>query len=241
MSDREKKGNNWGLMASRRLATTAARLPSVAASNTAQFPPQQSLYEKSDIPKAAFDPEAWAATQPPPPSALIAFAHRLGLSTIMNTPEMVQMTCTHPSFLPLHCRVFPDAPRPQTNGQLSELGNALMGMFTSEFVHAAYPYLPTRVWVAATTAYVGPRACANVAREMGATPLLRWQRTVCPYSSILFDLLSCLLSRKKAPYLLSCTMTPLLPSLAPLQASSTSNVLSSPPANTFTPTSSVDK
>lgn len=167
-------------MASRRLATTASRLPSVAASNTAQFPPKQSLYERSDIPKVAFDPEAWAAAQPPPPSALIAFAHRIGLSTIMSTPETVEMTCTHPSFLHLHRRVFPDAPRPETNGQLSELGNALMGMLTSEFVHAAYPYLPTRVWRAATSAYVGSGSCANVAREMGATPLLRWHRTVCP-------------------------------------------------------------
>lgn len=184
---RGKKGNNCGLMASRRLTTTAARLPSVAASSTAQFPPQQSLYERADVPKVAFDPEAWAATQPPPSSALIAFAHRLGLSTVMNSPETVQMTCTHPSFVHLHRRVCPDAPRPETNGQLSALGNALLGMFSSEFVHAAYPYLPTRVWRAATAAYVGSGACAHVAREMGATPLLRWHRTVswtCDYSRL---------------------------------------------------------
>ncbi|KAL9713704.1 54S ribosomal protein L3 mitochondrial [Leucoagaricus gongylophorus] len=163
-------------MVSRHLATAAARLPSVAASNLPRFPPQQSLYEKSDIPKPAFDSEAWAAAQPPPPSALIAFAHRLGLSTVMSTPETVQMTCTHTSFIHLHRRVYPDAPRPVTNDQLSTLGNALMGMFASEFVHAAYPYLPTKVWKVAVAAYVGSLTCATIAREMGATPLLRWHR-----------------------------------------------------------------
>lgn len=171
-------------MVSRHLATAAARLPSVAASNLPRFPPQQSLYEKSDIPKPAFDSEAWAAAQPPPPSALIAFAHRLGLSTVMSTPETVQMTCTHTSFIHLHRRVYPDAPRPVTNDQLSTLGNALMGMFASEFVHAAYPYLPTKVWKVAVAAYVGSLTCATIAREMGATPLLRWHRIVCRCSRI---------------------------------------------------------
>jgi len=185
----ESRGNpkKLGLipaMVSRHLATAAARLPSVAASNLPRFPPQQSLYEKSDIPKPAFDSEAWAAAQPPPPSALIAFAHRLGLSTVMSTPETVQMTCTHTSFIHLHRRVYPDAPRPVTNDQLSTLGNALMGMFASEFVHAAYPYLPTKVWKVAVAAYVGSLTCATIAREMGATPLLRWHRIVCWCSRI---------------------------------------------------------
>jgi large subunit ribosomal protein L44 len=50
-------------------------------------------------------------------------------------------------------------------------------MFASEFLFAAYPYLPTRVLKAAVTAHVGPLTCASVAQEMGATPLVRWHRT----------------------------------------------------------------
>jgi large subunit ribosomal protein L44 len=169
---------------SRRLVASAARLPAVAASNLPRFPPEQSLYEKTDVPKPGFNAEAWGATQPPPPSALTAFAHRLGLGTVLSTPEIVQRACTHPSFLHLHRQVYPEAPRPETNAQLSSLGNALMGIFASEFVHASYPYLPTRVWRAAVSAYVGSTPCANVAQEMGAAPLLRWHRIVCLYPDL---------------------------------------------------------
>jgi len=51
-----------------------------------------------------------------------------------------------------------------------------MGIFASEFIFAAYPYLPTRVLKAAVTAHVGALSCASVAQEMGATPLVRWSR-----------------------------------------------------------------
>lgn len=53
-----------------------------------------------------------------------------------------------------------------------------MGLFATEHIHAAYPFLPTRVLKAAVTACVGPLSCANVAQEIGAAPLLRWHRTV---------------------------------------------------------------
>ncbi|KAF9453517.1 60S ribosomal protein L3 [Macrolepiota fuliginosa MF-IS2] len=160
-----------------RLVASAARIPAVAASVLPAFPPQHALYQNSDVPKPAFDTDAWAAAQPPPPSALVAFAHRLGLAAVLSKPDLVQQACTHPSFVPLHRQFYPDDPRPATNAQLSPLGNALMGMFASEFVRVAYPYLPTKVWKAAVTAYVGPTVCTSVAQEMGATPLVRWQRT----------------------------------------------------------------
>lgn len=170
-----------------RFVATAARLPSVAASHLQNFPPHSSLYQNSDIPNPSFDPQAWAAAQPPPPSALVAFAHRLGLASVLSSPDLVQQACTHPSFFSLHQKFHPDASRPQTNAQLAPLGNSLMGMFASEFVHAAYPYLPTRVWKAAVTAYVGPATCATVAQEMGASPLVRWHRTVCLYLTPTFS------------------------------------------------------
>jgi large subunit ribosomal protein L44 len=164
----------------RRLVTTAARLPSVASSAVPKFPPPQSYYEKTDVPKQALDPQAWAAVQPPPRSALVAFAHRLGLASVLTSPELVQQACTHPSFLHLHRQFHPDASAPAvpTNAQLESLGNSLMGVFASEYLFAAYPYLPTRVLMAAVTAYVGGSTCASVAQEMGASSLLRWHRIV---------------------------------------------------------------
>lgn len=164
----------------RRFIASAARLPSVTTSHLPSFPPQQSLFEKTDVPKPAFDADAWAAAQPPPPSALVAFAHRLGLASVLSSPDLIEQACTHPSFIPLHRQFHPDTPRPATNAQLAPLGNSIMGMFAAEFVHAAYPYLPTRVWKAAVTAYVGNTTCTSVAQEMGVTPLVRWHRTVRP-------------------------------------------------------------
>lgn len=58
------------------------------------------------------------------------------------------------------------------------MGNSLMGLFASEYLHASYPHLPLRVLKAAVSAHVGPLTCASVAQEMGATPLLRWHRQV---------------------------------------------------------------
>lgn len=159
-----------------RLVTSAAKLASVSTAHLPKFPPKDSLFVKREIPKAPFSPEVWASLQPAPPSALSAFAHRIGLSSILSTPEIVLQTCTHSSFIPMHRQKSPHDPIPATNSQLAPIGNALMGLFATEFIHASYPYLPTRVLKAAVTAHVGPLTCASVAQEMGATPLVRWSR-----------------------------------------------------------------
>ncbi|PWN48359.1 ribonuclease III [Violaceomyces palustris] len=64
------------------------------------------------------------------------------------------------------------------NGALSTLGNSLMGMFSTEFLHLRYPHLPTRVLKAAVSAYVGPNTLAQVGSELGlgGQGLLRWDR-----------------------------------------------------------------
>ena len=67
----------------------------------------------------------------------------------------------------------------RSNANLAALGNSLLGLFASEFIHSSYPHLPTRVLKAAVSAYVGPLTCSNVAREMGVPQLLRWNRPVC--------------------------------------------------------------
>ncbi|KAF8636422.1 hypothetical protein AX17_003604 [Amanita inopinata Kibby_2008] len=155
----------------------ASKLASVSTANLSKFPPKDALFVRREVPKQPFSPETWAILQPPPSSALSAFAHRIGLENVLTSIRVIQQACTHPSFLSICRQQYPSAPLPATNAQLATLGNALMGMFAAEYLHAAYPYLPTRVLKAAVTAHVGPLTCASVAQEMGAAPLLRWHRT----------------------------------------------------------------
>ena len=170
----------------RLVSTAVARLTSVAPSSVPSFPPPEALAVKHDVVnKKDFDPESWAALQPPPKSALHAFSHRVGLGSVLESPELVQQACTHSSFLQLWRTHYPGKPEPRTNAQSAELGNALMGLFATEYLHTKYPHLPSRVLQTAVTAYVGPATCASVAQEMGALQLVRWHRKVCFVISVL--------------------------------------------------------
>ena len=161
----------------KRLVSTAARRASVSSS-TSVFPPKESFTVSKDaLVKEEFNPETWAALQPPPSTALSAFAHRIGLASILTSTDLTQQVCTHSSF----CHRHPTNPVSKSNAQLSLLGNSLMGLFATEYIHAKYPYLPSRVLKATVTAHVGTASCASVAQEMGASQLLRWHRTVCRF------------------------------------------------------------
>lgn len=170
----------------RRFASTAASAvkraagsdvkPAISTTSLRVFPPPEAS-------QPFFDPESWAQVQSAPASALSAFAHRVGLGKALgDAPERVLAACTHSSFVPLWKKHHPkETKAPETNANLASLGNALLGMFASEYIHAKYPHLPTRVFKAAVTAYVGPTSCASIAKEMGAVELLRWNRTVRRY------------------------------------------------------------
>ncbi|KAH9479579.1 54S ribosomal protein L3, mitochondrial [Psilocybe cubensis] len=163
----------------RRLLTTAARLPAVSPASLPAFPPKEALKtaaDKDTFVQQEFNPDAWAALQPAPSTALVAFSHRIGLASLFDSPDTIRQACTHPSFVPLFRQHYPAMDEPKTNARLATLGNSLMGLFAAEHIQAKYPYLPTRVMKAAVTAHVGPMTCEAVAREMGATPLLRWHR-----------------------------------------------------------------
>ncbi|KAF9045813.1 60S ribosomal protein L3 [Hymenopellis radicata] len=156
----------------------AAKVTAISTAHLPKFPPPEAIQpRKVEVPRAPFDAETWADAQPPPPSALSAFAHRIGLASVLHSSDLILQACTHSSFVSLHQLHFPDRPIPSTNAQLATLGNSLMGLFATEHINASYPYLPTRVLKAAVTAHVGPMTCASVAQEMGAAPLLRWRRT----------------------------------------------------------------
>lgn len=175
--------------APKRLASTAAKLAHVSVSHLKMLPPKEVLSSSRSSQQSTsgskphfFNAETWAALQPPNPATLTAFAHRIGLGNILTSPPVIQQACTHPSFLILHEKHYPDRPLPNANNNLAILGNSLLGLFASEYVNATYPYLPTRVMKAAVSAYVGPTTCATIAKEMGATPLLRWNRMVSPFN-----------------------------------------------------------
>ncbi|KZT65624.1 ribonuclease III [Daedalea quercina L-15889] len=158
----------------KRLASTAAKL-AVSPSHVHEFLSKKAVASTSS--RDFFDAQTWAALQSPPESALTTFAHRIGLADVLGSPDVVRQACTHPSFLPLYTRHYPEKPQPATNANLATLGNSLLGLFATEHINATYPHLPTRVMKAAVSAYVGGTTCAAVAKEMGAAPLLRWQRT----------------------------------------------------------------
>jgi len=167
--------------AQKRLASTAVqtvkRSTTIPLSSLRSFPPPQALAASSSKSQTFFDTESWAAIQPPPVSALTAFAHRIGLGNVLTSPDIIQQACTHQSIIPTYSKLHPNKPLPLTNANLSTMGNSLLGLFASEYIHALYPHLPTRVLKAAVSAYVGPTTCASIAKEMGAASLLRWQRT----------------------------------------------------------------
>lgn len=169
--------------ARRRLASTATAAaqklkPTIPLSSVRTFPPPQALAPKDSKSPVLFDPDSWAASQPLPSAALTAFAHRVGLGRLSTNPKLIQQACTHESITLPYSKFHPNKPLPLTNANLAVLGNSLLGLFAMEFVHASYPHLPVRVMKAAVSAYVGPTTCADVAREMGAAPLLRWYRAV---------------------------------------------------------------
>lgn len=162
------------------------------------FPPPELKNSVLRVPGVLkLNAEDWGTLQPPPPAALSALAARLAFQPL-NTPsssktstptaaELLQQALTHPSSLSLYSKHYPNAPLPSTNQALAAVGNGLLGLFASEWVHATYPHLPSRAAKAAVSAYVGPRTLADIAKEWGASPLLRWSQKVCSPEALRSD------------------------------------------------------
>ena len=121
----------------------------------------------------------------PTPTALSALLSRLSLPPNTTLHPVLVACLTHPSFTSASASVNGTAATSQegisedadlnrlaeetteTNEVLSSLGNSLLGLFASEHLSAQYPYLPTAALKQAVTAFVGPKACMSVARELG--------------------------------------------------------------------------
>ncbi|THH01774.1 hypothetical protein EW145_g6858 [Phellinidium pouzarii] len=156
------------------LASRAAQIASTPASTLRQFPPKEAIFSATQ--PVHFSPEIWANLQKPPTSALAAFSHRIGLSKVVQSTDEIFQTCTHPTYPPFYATHNPAEAVLPSNANLSTFGNSLLGLFATEYLHASYPHLPLRALKAAVSAYVGPLTCATIAKEMGATPLLRWNQ-----------------------------------------------------------------
>jgi large subunit ribosomal protein L44 len=181
----------------RRLASTAATASTSAsrAARTLDYVPPTAVstahirFPPPAAQRGEFDANTWARLQPPPPAALHALAARVGLAGVLadDAPAALLAACTHPSFVEYWRTNARGTERatgtPADNANLAATGNALLGLFASEWLHASFPHLPTRVLKAAVSAYVGPLTCASVAKEMGVAPLLRWHRVVRSFSS----------------------------------------------------------
>src|SRR5204862_8098502 len=97
------------------ISTSVAHLPT--------FPPKEFI--KSHPSHPSFSPETWGSLQPPHQSALTAFAHRIGLGSILTTPDLIQQARTHSSFVPFYQRYYPKSHPPPSNDHLAVLVNTL--------------------------------------------------------------------------------------------------------------------
>lgn len=181
------------IMSLRRAAAVATARPSLSSLPRSSFPPLELRNAILKTPGSVkLNTEEWGALQKPSPSTLSALSARLKLdfptaeptsssalpSSSSTANQLLEQALTHPSCLSSFAKYYPDSPLPTTNLSLSAVGNGLLGLFASEHVHATYPHLPNRAAKAAVSAFVGPRTLADVTKEWGAVPALRWSRTV---------------------------------------------------------------
>lgn len=122
----------------------------------------------------------------PHPTALSAILSRLSLPPNPALHNAILACLTHPSYahspasssstdpndavIDTETRADTSpalAPSVETNELLSSLGNSLLGLFASEHLSHLYPLLPTEALKTSVTAFVGPKACYSVARELG--------------------------------------------------------------------------
>ncbi|CAO1625921.1 unnamed protein product [Sympodiomycopsis kandeliae] len=146
-------------------------------------------------PVARSDPHLYHTLLPAPTSVLASLAARLGLPTNDEVLlSQVRVALTHPSWVELRDKHLQDHKQDlgepmveqleemresaslQSNAQLATVGNSLLGMLASEFLHLQYPNLPTRVFKAALSSHVGPGTLVDVAVELGlgAKGVAKW-------------------------------------------------------------------
>ncbi|KAF9205205.1 hypothetical protein BGZ49_004338 [Haplosporangium sp. Z 27] len=102
-----------------------------------------------------------------PSSAVVAFAHRLGLNTL-NDQTLLMRIVTHPSY---------ERPGVQTNQGLDTLGGMVLDMYILEYLNVKYPKLPTQVLKEAVSTYTRTSTLELMAKEFGVGDVARWVRS----------------------------------------------------------------
>lgn len=156
-------------------------------------------------PVARTDPFLYHALLPTPESTLASILARFDLSpTDDEALAQLRIALTHPSWVELRNATLDDeknrtrlgegmseelestrAGAVQSNAALATVGNSLLGMLASEYLHLQYPNLPTRVFKAALSSHVGPGTLVDVAVELGlgAKGVAKWDtKTMIPRS-----------------------------------------------------------
>jgi len=102
-----------------------------------------------------------------PTTAVVAFAHRLGLNTLkdQNLPMRI---VTHASYERVGI---------QTNERLDYLGAKVLDMFVLEYLHTKYPKMPTKMLQEAVATYTRTTTLAQMAKEFGVEDVARWTRS----------------------------------------------------------------
>ncbi|KAG0002072.1 hypothetical protein BGZ80_002928 [Entomortierella chlamydospora] len=102
-----------------------------------------------------------------PPSAVVAFAHRLGLNNLKDQTLLMRIV-THPSY---------ERVGVQTNEGLDTLGARALEMYVLEYLHVKYPKLPTETLQEAVEVYTRTSTLEIMAKELGVDDVARWVRS----------------------------------------------------------------
>ncbi|KAG0047443.1 hypothetical protein BGZ83_007501 [Gryganskiella cystojenkinii] len=102
-----------------------------------------------------------------PSSAVVAFAHRLGLN-VLKDQALIMRIVTHPSYERVGI---------QSNEGLDVLGAKALDMFVLEYLHTKYPKMPTKMLQEAVATYTRSTTLALMAKEFGVDDVARWSRS----------------------------------------------------------------
>lgn len=172
-------------------STSSSTAPS-SSSSSSITPPNFTFAPTSraaKVPKALINDSTPASelsktfnlTAHPHASSYAALLSRIaGAEGLQNNLQLVEACCICPSFWSdVDTLDAANAKGPFTlfhdqdrldNRQLSSLGNALLGLFATEWLERRMPNLPTSVLKSALTMFVGPHTAADVARTWGVLP-----------------------------------------------------------------------
>ncbi|KAJ3086199.1 hypothetical protein HK102_013418 [Quaeritorhiza haematococci] len=142
------------------------RVPDPAEANrsSASANPQQNAFNPK-LQQEEFEEQSISQPTTTSESAkFAAFAARTGLK--FDNPQLLVEALTHKSY-----RKDPD----NVNDRLAFLGERVLNLYATEYIHLKYPKLPVDAIESAVNAYVGLKASASVGLSFGVQNVMRWK------------------------------------------------------------------